>query len=280
MSQTVIVMRHAERADDAKGYTGPQLPDPPITPEGEKGSVAAAKAIAVHYRVTLVVASPFLRCVQTATTASAHLGGTPRIVYDNGLHEVNNLTKIKSDTAVALTPSVGASDGNPNPPRWGEDIQDATKRFSAAVTRIAKAYPQHKVICLVTHGDAVSGLARQGLLGVAPAGTVADDVMVYNCDYNGWAAVVVAAGEPLRMGRAAGVAWMGIDVPEGGVVAPPPVEVERTAPPVQSRIEVEARARAPPAIQAARIDEASRLIVRSVDSPKTQISCWDSCVLQ
>jgi len=263
--QTVIIMRHAEREDDAKGYQGPQLSDPEITPAGEQSTIAAAKAIAVHYKVSLVVASPFLRCVQTAKLAVQHFLPGAKVVFDNGLHEVNNQGKIKSDRPLSLTPIVASSVCNPPCPRWGENLQEATDRFVSAVSRIARAYPNDRTICLVTHGDAVSTIARLGLLGAASSSCSEDEVIVYNCDFNGWAAVRLSPGparHTLRIGRAVGLEWTGVDIPKGGIPEPNSSEGQRSFPqPDVPRL----------------VDEERLAIMRPMDSPR-KIDCC-GCVI-
>eukprot|EP00760_Papus_ankaliazontas_P003027 PhM_4_TR11383/c0_g1_i2/m.31361 len=215
--RAVIVMRHGEREDDCPGCARDVvMTDPNLTSKGVTETMAAAAQIAEHITPTLVVTSPFTRCVQTAQAAASVWGQKVcQVVHDYGLAEVHNATKIKGTDGVrpTLQPSVPASSCNVPQPDWGESLEGADERFAASIMRLAHAYGDtHECICLVSHGDSISTAARLGLVAEDPR----DGVVVYNVDFSAYVCLrVPARGEDLFtssswcVAGSHGVGWMG-----------------------------------------------------------------------
>eukprot|EP00760_Papus_ankaliazontas_P022327 PhM_4_TR18837/c0_g1_i2/m.89739 len=213
----VIVMRHGEREDNCDGVE--PMCDPNLTEKGLLESKRVAERINGIAVPTLIVTSPFLRCVQTAKELANTWGiSESMIVYDNGLVEVHNEKKIKgldtTNTAPTLKCVLGPSDSNISQPQWGETMPMTEGRFRSSILRLLDTYKsKHETICLVSHGDCVSTAAR---LGLVPSSNDMDEVVVYKADFNAYvvldAATVTPGPTPFAILDSYRTAWMGATV--------------------------------------------------------------------
>lgn len=103
-TQVCCVARHAERADSAFAlYRGApyvqsedyaQYPfDPPLSDDGERGALELAQEVKacterLETTIHVVIASPFLRCAQTAAVICRELGPSTILMFDESCGEI------------------------------------------------------------------------------------------------------------------------------------------------------------------------------------------------
>ena len=142
----VWVMRHGTRVDEENpGWKdGAARPyDPPITAQGR----AEARQTGLMLRhiaaregtIHSIVASPFLRCLQTATEVAKILG-IDQIGIDHGLCEVLNTRNVSMRPTYLTTPELAAHDASlahwafscsaQSSPAWPEELAHARARFN------------------------------------------------------------------------------------------------------------------------------------------------------
>ena len=139
-------MRHGTRVDEENpGWKdGAARPyDPPITAQGR----AEARQTGLMLRhiaaregtIHSIVASPFLRCLQTATEVAKILG-IDQIGIDHGLCEVLNTRNVSVRPTYLTTPELAAHDASlahwafscsaQSSPAWPEELAHARARFN------------------------------------------------------------------------------------------------------------------------------------------------------
>lgn len=209
----VVVMRHGERFDQSNpnhwynSEAAKRFPhDPPVTDRGRAQAVDAASTLSQRFgnEFSMVVTSPYMRCVGTAVEVCRYLrlplcidqeigevygpmcfgdcqdpAGPPR----RSMAEVEAL--LPSDIRLVRSKQLKANVGCPA--KWPESIEDARLRMVGRVEQYAgrAARVAGASIILVTHGDCVAASLTLALAGqtAAPQGRLVEKV-----NYCGYAA--------------------------------------------------------------------------------------------
>jgi len=202
----VVVMRHGERFDQSNpnhwynSEAAKRFPhDAPVTERGRAQAVDAAQALSQRFgnEFSMVVTSPYMRCVGTAVEVCRYLrlplcidqeigevygpmcfgdcqdpAGPPR----RSMSEVEAL--LPSDVRLLRTKQLKAIVGCP--PKWPESIEDARLRMVGRVEQYAgrAARVGGASFILVTHADCVAACLTLALAGQAgaPEGRLVDKV--------------------------------------------------------------------------------------------------------
>eukprot|EP01059_Diplonema_ambulator_P037079 TRINITY_DN961_c0_g1_i2.p1 TRINITY_DN961_c0_g1~~TRINITY_DN961_c0_g1_i2.p1 ORF type:complete len:271 (+),score=37.95 TRINITY_DN961_c0_g1_i2:48-860(+) len=181
VTQNVYVVRHGHRIDnfdDTWAATAARPYDPPLTEEGKATALALGKEFAefgAEERPTLIISSPFTRCIETAIGVAKGLG-LKEISVHKALGEIHDIQVLKHDTAPALeTPThmdgINISHLSSAAPPFPETRSSAMIRYSEAFDTIPDTKPCNMV--LVTHGEAVA----RSITGLLP------HLMVYDTPY-------------------------------------------------------------------------------------------------
>ena len=243
----VLVLRHAERADEAGEAWDGRPDNPPLSVKGHAqvratgAALAAAVATSTSTR-TVVVSSPFQRCLQTAAGLVEGLGDDAdiRLEVDPALGEIAGPPFIQgapwdgceppgtwvwaggSPAAALATAGLPPTTPIVSQAAWAtppESLEAGHARYdraiAAAATRAAAtAATSTSTLILVSHGEAV----RRAVTRVLGAGAC-----VYEVRHCGWVACEWTPGgedgdgeggevDPgawtLLPGRSAGVAWL------------------------------------------------------------------------
>jgi phosphohistidine phosphatase SixA len=96
---TVVLVRHAERADTVKGGTPTMAGDPDLAPAGRERAASLANMLK-DAKITAIYATNFKRTQQTAAPLAKVLGLTVRTVPSNNVSDL--LKAIQSDKGNAL----------------------------------------------------------------------------------------------------------------------------------------------------------------------------------
>jgi broad specificity phosphatase PhoE len=171
MADTIWVARHGNRQDfayDDWRATAARPYDPGLAADGVVQAERLARRVAA-LGIARIVASPFLRAVQTAYYAACATGQPVRL--EPGLGEWQNPNWF-STAARPLPPQalrqrfacVDPSDADPPciEPDYPEDRQDAFDRIGRAARCLARRHDGP--LLLVAHGITVQGVLR-GLVG-------------------------------------------------------------------------------------------------------------------
>lgn len=168
----LLIVRHGERADRAKGRVDDYPDDAALTKEGRETAKRAGIAMRAIARspVVVVYSSPFFRCLQTANEIAAELGCLIRI--EPGLSEICSddifekegpqLRQPHESTGRALQRvEVDLSERpvEPSLPKWPETAQDAKHRVRNTAMKLAQRHPG-QAICLVCHAHSVIEITR------------------------------------------------------------------------------------------------------------------------
>lgn len=189
-TQVCCVARHAERADSAFAlYRGApyvqsedyaQYPfDPPLSDDGERGALELAQEVKecterLETTIHVVVASPFLRCAQTAAVICRELGPSTILMFDESCGEIYGdaifgptqpdvvhrdfsllVEDCKARGVTRIAPvCVGSK------PHWGETLQDGRQRFNEAfLGYVHRGTEKTRNFLVVTHADCVAAAA-------------------------------------------------------------------------------------------------------------------------
>lgn len=162
---TFVLLRHGETPlTPQKRFSGSGGNDPALSEAGHHQAEAAAELLAARGTVQDIVASPLLRCRQTAQTVAARLGLEVRI--EDGLREADfgaweGLTFAEARerhpdelNAWLASPKVA--------PPGGESFAAVSRRVAAARDRLTERYAGRTVL-LVTHVTPIKTLVRLAL---------------------------------------------------------------------------------------------------------------------
>jgi len=189
------VIRHTERADAPFAAVTPGMPrwtqspdfanwpfDPPLSEEGKKAADEIGKRVLdfskrCGTKVSVIVSSPYTRCLQTASRICAQLDG--KIIVDNSLGEIFGPSIMGSTEPKycvrgadeALTRTVRKRQLIRQPralgswPKWPEEARAARHRFATRfLTYLQRSLTTKRNFLLVTHADCVGAA-----LGVMPS---------------------------------------------------------------------------------------------------------------
>ncbi|KAK7339253.1 hypothetical protein VNO77_19909 [Canavalia gladiata] len=192
--QNVVVMRHGDRHDNFEplwASTAARPWDPPLAPAGRVRAFQTGMRLrqSLGFPIHRVFASPFLRCVQTATEVIAALSAVNdgrstvaddgvtidplkvKVSIEYGLCEMMNREAIRLNVAPkdgnwgfdiaereAMLPA-GTVDRNVERvyqelPQWEEPVLQTRARFQQVIQGLADKYPTENLL-LVTHGEGV-----------------------------------------------------------------------------------------------------------------------------
>eukprot|EP01064_Diplonema_japonicum_P021160 TRINITY_DN3070_c0_g1_i1.p2 TRINITY_DN3070_c0_g1~~TRINITY_DN3070_c0_g1_i1.p2 ORF type:complete len:229 (+),score=43.63 TRINITY_DN3070_c0_g1_i1:1205-1891(+) len=163
-TQNVYIVRHGHRIDnfnDNWHATAERPYDPPLTDEGKQAAFDVGEEFATFdatERPTLVISSPFTRCLETAAEIAKGLG-LKEINVHRSLGEIQDIQVLKHDEAPVLDipasmNGVSITELPSTPPPFPEDRADAFQRYSHAFDNIPKEKPCNTV--LVSHGEVCS----------------------------------------------------------------------------------------------------------------------------
>uniref|UniRef100_A0A915AIU4 Uncharacterized protein n=1 Tax=Parascaris univalens TaxID=6257 RepID=A0A915AIU4_PARUN len=93
--RTIWVVRHGQRIDNIDNTWAMRAPrgawdDPPLTPRGQQQARECGQRLA-RERIDAILCSPFVRCVQTATSISSAHPSHPSIYIEPGICESLNV---------------------------------------------------------------------------------------------------------------------------------------------------------------------------------------------
>eukprot|EP01061_Rhynchopus_euleeides_P006034 TRINITY_DN15119_c0_g1_i1.p1 TRINITY_DN15119_c0_g1~~TRINITY_DN15119_c0_g1_i1.p1 ORF type:complete len:311 (+),score=83.29 TRINITY_DN15119_c0_g1_i1:61-993(+) len=160
-TQFCYIVRHGHRIDDAvKDWTSDRPYDPPLTDEGKQAAEDLGKEFSQfsdEEKPTLIVCSPFTRCLETAAGVAKGLGlrsvrvhhqlgeiHDPRVLKDNRVPEL---------VIPASLDGVDFEEMASAKPPFPESREAAMMRYSAAFDTVPAQWKENVV--LVTHGEAV-----------------------------------------------------------------------------------------------------------------------------
>ncbi|OII68392.1 MULTISPECIES: bifunctional RNase H/acid phosphatase [unclassified Streptomyces] len=160
-----VLLRHGETAlTPEKRFSGSGGSDPELSPVGLRQAEAAADLLAARGTVQDIVASPLLRCRQTAAVVADRLGLDVRI--DDGLREADfgawegltfaEVQERHPDDLAAWLASPKA------PPTGGESFAAVSRRIAATRDRLTERHAGRTVL-LVTHVAPIKTLVRLAL---------------------------------------------------------------------------------------------------------------------
>lgn len=189
-TQVCCVARHVERADSAFAlYRGApyvqsedyaQYPfDPPLSDDGERGALELAQEVKacterLETTIHVVIASPFLRCAQTAAVICRELGPSTILMFDESCGEIygqaifgptqpdvvhRDFASVVEDCkARGVTRIAPVCVGSKL--HWGETLQDGRQRFNEAfLGYVHRGTEKTRNFLVVTHADCVAAAA-------------------------------------------------------------------------------------------------------------------------
>lgn len=160
----LVLVRHGRTADTAaRRFSGGAVPGSPLDEVGRAQAQRAGEALAGS-RAAAVVASPVLRCRQTADEVASRLG--VEVTYDDDLRECDfgawegltpeEVSERYPDEAAAWRTSTATA------PQGGESLEAMTGRVVAARDRVLAKFPRQTVI-VVTHSMPIRALVCRTL---------------------------------------------------------------------------------------------------------------------
>ncbi|MCH0539049.1 bifunctional RNase H/acid phosphatase [Streptomyces sp. MUM 203J] len=162
---TFVLLRHGETLlTPQKRFSGSGGTDPELSEAGRHQAEAAAEMLAARGTVQDIVASPLLRCRQTAQTVAARLGLDVRI--EEGLREADfgaweGLTFAEARERHPEELDAWLASPKAAPP-GGESFAAVSRRVAAARDRLTERYAGRTVL-LVTHVTPIKTLVRLAL---------------------------------------------------------------------------------------------------------------------
>lgn len=185
----IVIMRHAPRLDDdSNAVWSDKSTRPYDTPISDFQLPLSQLDLLKPYNITVVVSSPFRRCLQTAGVICRALR-LSSLVIDYGLSEVMHTVRSTKATNVnflnsegileAVGDSVEIADVRGSPPSFNEEIGDSLTRYHNTIKQIEADYPLSSVLC-ITHGNAVE---------VCGSHYVSPPVIPFEVNYCGFIAV-------------------------------------------------------------------------------------------
>lgn len=209
---SVVVMRHAERLDHAEPSVWLRSPsaqkypfDCPITEKGRKHAAAVANIFPERcsHQLSLVVTSPYMRCIGTAVEVCRALR-LPMCIDEElgevygpacfGDWEEPGPARRSAKEVINLLPEdvrlIGLPAGEVHgfvgeAPKWGESIESARLRMVGRVEQYAERAARlgGAAFVLVTHADCVAACLALALAGQpgAPEGRIVEKV--HYCGY-------------------------------------------------------------------------------------------------
>lgn len=185
------VVRHAERADAAfallngQGWSSSEDAkrwplDPPLSDDGEVGAREAAEVIhgcskRLQSALDVVIALPYLRCLQTAAVICNKLGPNTRLMIDASVGEIfgpsvlgdgepqchrrplqSLLQECKVRGVENACPKQFGTD-----PSWPETLSEGRQRFAESFLKYQHlSHCSCRSVVIVTHGDCVEAATR------------------------------------------------------------------------------------------------------------------------
>lgn len=155
----LIMVRHGE-SEGNRDRRFTSSPDVPITELGRRQALDAAQRIAIRFKPTLIITSPYLRARQTSDIIAAQLGLPIEVVHD--LHE-RDLGILKGQSYDLLRDLAGQDSGYDPKRGWmwrpegGESYEDVRQRVSVVIDDLRVRYPDQEVV-VVSHGGVMLSL--------------------------------------------------------------------------------------------------------------------------
>jgi broad specificity phosphatase PhoE len=185
----IAVMRHGPRLDEDPNASWEDKNNRPYDPP-LRDLTAPLEQIDIlrSYNITVVVSSPFRRCLQTAGIICRALR-ISSLVIDYGFSEVmhsvrstgvSNVSFLSSEEILAVIgDSVEVAAVRGAPPPFNEAIEDSLSRYNATIKRVVEDFSQSSILC-VSHGNAVE---------VCGSHYVSPPVLAVEVNYHGFIAV-------------------------------------------------------------------------------------------
>jgi broad specificity phosphatase PhoE len=185
----VVIMRHGPRLDDNTNASWDDKATRPYdTPLADLNVPLEHIEKLRSSNITVVVSSPFRRCLQSAGIICRALR-ISSLVIDYGFSEVmhsvrstgvSNVSYLSSEEILtAIGGSVTVADVRGVPPPFNEGIEDSLARYNASIKKVAEDFSDSSVLC-VSHGNAVE---------VCGSHYVSPPVIVFEINYYGFLAV-------------------------------------------------------------------------------------------
>jgi broad specificity phosphatase PhoE len=172
VTSSLFLIRHGETDSNAQGRTIATT-DSPLNDRGKSQAEAVGEAL-VGVNVGLILASPRLRCRETADAIARNQVGTPRVVTDQRLVELG-LGEFEGRSVEEIR-AAGLDDvftawrqgTPPEYPPGAELFDDVAVRMGAAFDEAATA--DVDVVVMVSHSHALRTLIATKVLGGAADG--------------------------------------------------------------------------------------------------------------
>jgi len=165
---TYHILRHGEATQNIELVLSGKVDDQHhLTEAGKTQVYEAARKLKNAGGIDLVVASPFIRTMETAQIIAKELGVPVEIDDDLGEIKVGDFSGKKEEEYHKVFPS--ALERFKKAPENGETLTDLTRRMHNAIFKLEKRFKDKKIL-IVSHGDplwileaSLKGLTKEGI---------------------------------------------------------------------------------------------------------------------